>query len=377
MAPERSVLVKRKADDEPLEILYVDDHDPVTDSPRKRQHIFRLVPESEASPLSSPAPLGSTRAKSRDEAAEGAHAPKEAKTHGSNGAASIDRPRPRAAPRRFHMLKERVASSVLGLEQPRGTKRKPGAAQLVVFEEEHSKKLRSDQVPLSRNKDAHITSRAPTLDPRTAKLSLPSTDRLRKRPNASPAERLWRQASWSNLPSRSRSRDVSPLPHPSARGQSERRLAASEIASLELALELHAFSIEETERDKRRAAEAEVAAVTKPNVAVSKTTADAESDDEAYVYDRYVRCSSPSSDVAMRDDMGDELARDAGALGYLVIGSDDEAAWTAYLDGLDGEDADENEILEDDEDSNGKSSPSQPSAEDTSLVWNRRIRWLT
>jgi Transcription factor Iwr1 len=167
------------------------------------------------------------------------------------------------------------------------------------------------------------------------------------------------------------------LPHPSARGQSERRLAASEIASLELALELHAFSIEETERDKRRAAEAEVAAATKSNVAVSKTTAHAESDDGAYVYDRYVRCSSPSSDVAMRDDMGDELARDAGALGYLVIGSDDEAAWTAYLDGLDGEDADENEILEDDEDSNGKSSPSQPSAEDTSPVWNRRIRWLT
>lgn len=362
---ERSVLVKRKADDEPLEILYVEDSASSSISPRKKRHVFRRVITTET--FLRPTPGGIKNG--TDESGiphVGQHdvtvhkpdlTPQKPPAPDLNDGfqnGQYQLPQSQQQRRRFRMLKERVTSSVLETGSMRGQKRKTAAAQLVVFEEDRSKKVRSGEIPRIQAPDSDATAKTnPTHS---------TVKPARKRPNASPAERLWRQASWSNLASRSRSRDVSPMP-PSTRTQNrtqpqQQSLAMLEIASLELALELHAFSMEETERGERlnggEDAEKRFKDNTAPTTADEGSSAARVTDGEhGYVYDRYMRCPTPPTATDASVALPAEL-KDA-AQGYLVIDAEDEAAWTAYLDDMmDDDKAEDEDLLDDDEDSNGK-----------------------
>ena len=189
-----------------------------------------------------------------------------------------------------------------------------------------------------------------------------------KRPNATAQELEWRARAWNKTVAVSDDAYQQPL----ARQHNEELPSSSDVRTLELAEQLHDFSLQLSERsvDGRLAVTAKPALKFQPKPpkpraklelphdrTMSGNVIELEEDlmnQDEYVFDTYVRIKEPSQRSSKdHQAVGVSGTMQPDKVGVLVIKEEDELEWQEHLEDFD----DEKEWDSEDEDENGRCSP--------------------
>ena len=262
--------------------------------------------------------------------------------------------------RRFHLTREHHVSSPRNLPTGRGIQKPKHRSRsgLATFSEPRKAKVSSRKKPTAN------ASRTASGVPDEMETDLDDTTPHRKKPNAGSAERKWREENWGRTPEERRLR----MEQRSGHGNS----LESEDKSLQLAMELQDFALQETIKQQTQAASARKPLKFAPRPPPPRyherhppmeESTDAmmvgeSSSDEEWVYDTYVRQPQSADRPAFSHpvDYEQHVAGGRGNhplenVGYLVIRDVDEEEWEAFEE---NDQEDEEDGHSDDEDENGK-----------------------
>lgn len=257
---------------------------------------------------------------------------------------------PAAEPRRFHLTKSASPLSLRHQTPSSGIQKhkKSRRNDLAVFIEKSKDKLRPKKT--SRGNSAVTSHRQSQITgdsmPTLAAVQ-PEEDQPRKRPNATAAERRWRDENWGDNTSTRAPREV-----PAREGRPIRELPNKwDYDSVELAEQLRQVALEESGitngtsvaagnvlsspnanikpkapslRYRDRQAQANV------DVADDMEAGDDVYDETSYVYDTFIRQVGPSDNVVSTASTEPWQGLDLGKIGILVIPQEYEELWETY-----------------------------------------------